>query len=132
VNALLSGVCSLLAVSPEGDASSAYAEVLGRRGVALSEVTLGRFEGRVAYVLGGRARDAKPLAFVDKDTFQPLRIEFKDGATNWDVRFLDWGSPNGGDWLPRSVEVYEDAALRLRWTTERAIANPRLPEARFP
>jgi hypothetical protein len=130
--ALLRGVCTLLAVPSAGDASEAYASALGRRGVALGDASLGRFEGRVAYVVGGRARDARPLAWVDKETFQPLRLQAQDGGAAWDVRFLGWGSPTGGDWFPRAVEAWEGPELRLRFTTEKTAASPRLPDALFP
>jgi len=130
--ALLRAVCTLLAVPPAGDASEAYASALGRRGVALGDAALGRFEGRVAYVVGGRARDARPLAWVDKETFQPLRLQAQDGGSPWDVRLLGWGSPTGGDWFPRAVEAWEGAELRMRLTTERVAPNPRLPDTLFP
>ena len=132
VAALLKGLCTFLAVPPAGDASGAYAAVLGRRGVALGDASLGRFEGRVAYVVGGRASDARPLAFVDKETFQPLRLVAAEGGALLDVRLLGWGSPTGGDWFPRAVEVWEGNELRLRFTTERAAANPKLPDLLFP
>ena len=130
--ALLRGVCTLLAVPPAGDASEAYASALGRRGVALGDAALGRFEGRVAYVVGGRARDVKPLAWVDKETFQPLRLQAQEGGAPWDVRLLGWGSPTGGDWFPRAVEAWEGTELRMRLTTERVTPNPRLPDVLFP
>ena len=49
-----------------------------------------------------------------------------------DVRLLGWGSPTGGDWFPRAAEVWEREAPRLRFTTERAAANPKLAELLFP
>ena len=38
-----------------------------------------------------------------------------------DVRLLGWGSPTGGDWFPRAVEVWRDGEVQLRFTTERAV-----------
>jgi len=130
--ALLRTVCSLLALPPTGDSSGSYAAALGRRGVSLADVSLGRFEGRVVYVIGGRARDTKPLAFVDKETYQPSRLVAQEGSTLLDVRLLDWGSSTGGDWFPRAIEVWEGQELRLRLTTEKAQANPKLPDTLFP
>jgi hypothetical protein len=124
--------CALLAGPTAGDATEVYAAALGRRGVSVAEATLGRFDGRLAYVVGGRARDARPLLFVDKDGFQPLRLVAAEGADLVDVRFLGWGSPTGGDWFPRALEAWTRDALALRFTAERAGANPRLPEALFP
>lgn len=125
--ALVRDACALLAVTA-GETSGPYAASLGRRGVALTDASLGRFDGRLAYVLGGRARDARALAFVDKETFQPVRLVAADGA---DVRLLGWGSPAGGDAFPRAIEVLERDALRLRFGTGRVAANPRLADTLF-
>jgi hypothetical protein len=130
--ALVRAACALLATRATGSASNAYAAALARRGVALADVTLGRFDGRIAYVLGGRAKDAKPLLFVGKDGFQPLRLIAAEGPALLDVRLLGWGSPMGGDWWPRAVEVFAKDVPLLRFTTERAVANPKLPDALFP
>ncbi len=128
----LDGVRAMLLAAPaSGDASGVFAGLLARRGVGLSEATLGRFDGRIAYVVGGRAREAKPLLFVDKDGFLPLRLVAPEGGALADVRLLGWGSPAGGDWFPRAAEVWEGDALRVRFTTDKAAANPKLPDALF-
>jgi hypothetical protein len=124
--ALVRAACTLLAQSTAGDATDAYAAALARRGVALTDASLGRFDGRIAYVIGGREKDQKPMLFVDKDGFQPLRLVAAEGGALHDVRLLGWGSHVGGDWFPRAVEVLEGSALRLRFTTASAKANPKL------
>jgi hypothetical protein len=126
--ALVRAVCTLLAAPTAGDGSAAYAAALGRRGVALSEETLGRFDGRIAYVIGGRSHEARPVLYVDKDAFQPLRLVAPEGGALQDVRLLGWGSSTGGDWFPRAVEVVQGEQLRLRFTTEKAAANVRMAE----
>jgi hypothetical protein len=130
--AFVRAACALLAAPTAGDATDVYAAALGRRGISLADASLGRFDGRIAYMVGGRAREARPLLFVDKDGFQPLRLVAAEGADLVDVRFLGWGSPTGGDWFPRAVEVWTRDTLSLRFTTERASANPRLRDALFP
>jgi hypothetical protein len=130
--ALVRAACALLATPVVGDASGAYAAALGRRGVALGGASLGRFDGRIAYVIGGRAKDAKPLLFVQKDGFQPMRLVAEEAGAMHDVRLLGWSSPTGGDWFPRAVEVWSADAVRLRFTTERTTANPKLAETLFP
>jgi hypothetical protein len=130
--AFLRAACALLAGPTAGDATDVYATALTRRGVALGEAALGRFDGRIAYVIGGRQKEPHPLLYVDKDGFQPLRLIAAEGPGLQDVRFLGWGSPTGGDWFPRAVEVLSGEALALRFTTERAASNARLPEALFP
>jgi hypothetical protein len=129
--ALVRSLCALLAQPTAGDATDMYAAALARRGVALTDASLGRFDGRIAYVIGGREKDQKPLLFVEKDGFQPQRLVAAEGGTMHDVRLLGWGSPVGGDWFPRAVEVHEGGAMRLRLTTERAQANPKLAEVGF-
>jgi hypothetical protein len=130
--ALVRGLCTLLAVPTDGDPSAAYAAALARRGIPLQDATLGRFDGQIAYVIGARANDPKPRAFVAKDGFQPLRLVADEGGGLRDVRLLGWGSPTGGDWFPRAAEVWEGDKAKIRFATERAAANPRLPELLFP
>lgn len=130
--AFVRALCTLVAAPSAGDATDVYAGLLSRRGVALAEATLGRFDGRIAYVIGGRATDAKPLLFVEKDGFQPLRLIAAEGKDLLDVRLLGWGSPAGGDWFPRAVEVFAKDAALLRFTTEKASANPKLADPLFP
>jgi hypothetical protein len=134
--ALIRALCTALATAAPGDESGnpgAYAAALGKRGVALADECLGRFDGRLAYVIGGRPQDAKPLFFVDKDGFQPLRLLATEGGAMQDVRLLGWGSPTGGDWFPRAVEVLAVQAdqLRLRFTAEKTTANVKIADARI-
>lgn len=129
--ALVRATCALLGVRMAGDAAGHYAAALTRRGVAVNDATLGRFDGRLAYVLGGREREARPLAFVDKETYQPLRLLALEGPALLDVRLLGWGAAPGGEAFPRAVEVRESDALRLRFTTARATPNARLADTLF-
>jgi hypothetical protein len=128
--AMVRALAALLG-APGGGEGKAFGEALVRRGVKLDDATLGRFDGRLAIVLGGKAADAGPLAFVDKETWMPLRLLSQEGGARLDVRLLGWASPNGGDWMPRALEVWDGATLLLRFTTEKASGNPKLPEALF-
>ncbi|HSM94002.1 MAG TPA: hypothetical protein VLT47_14050 [Anaeromyxobacteraceae bacterium] len=132
-SALARAICTLLAVAPDAqDADRPWAAALQRRGVTLGGgARLGRFDGRISYVIGGRPTDTKPLAWIDKESFQPVRLLFNEAGKATDVRLLGWGSPTGGDWAPRAIEVHAGAALQVRFTTEKASANPRLPELLF-
>jgi hypothetical protein len=130
--ALVRSACALLATSVSGDAAAAYATALGRRGVQLADVSLSRFDGRIAYVIGGRAKEARPLLFVEKDAFRPLRLVATEGGALHDVRLLGWGSPMGGDWFPGALEAWSGEKVELRFAVEKATANPKLPDALFP
>ena len=130
--ALLRGVCALVGPRAGGaEPDRAYAQELSRLGVPLAAAVLGRFNGQVAYVIGARPAEAKPQAWVDKQTWQPVRVVFQAGGGLADVRLLDWGSPTGGDWFPRAVEVHQGGALQARFVTEKAAANPKVPDALF-
>jgi hypothetical protein len=130
--ALVRALATLLG-SPTGAEGKALLDGLARRGVRLDVTSLGRADGRVTWVLGGSARRGQPYpaAAFDKDSFLPVRLVLLEGGTLYEVRLVDWGSPTGGDWFPRAVEVWEGEALVLRFTTEKAGANPRLPDALF-
>lgn len=130
--ALVRGACTLLAVPTGGDASGAYAAALARRGIGVADASLGRFDGQIAFVIGARASEPRPRLFVGKQGFQPLRLVAEEGGALRDVRLLGWGSPTGGDWFPRAAEVWEGERAELRFTTERAQANPKLAELLFP
>jgi hypothetical protein len=130
--ALLRGVCALLSERPGGpEPDRVYAEVLSRLGIGLGDVFLGRFGGRIAYVLGARPSEKKPQVWVDKQTFQPVRIVASFAGALVDVQLLDYGAPTGGDWFPRAVEVHEGGELRARFVTEKVVPNPRIPDAVF-
>lgn len=130
--AMLRGLCALLGPRPGGaEPDRPYGQELGRLGVPLAEAVLGRFNGQVAYVIGARPAEARPQAWVDKQSFQPVRVIFRAGDGLADVRLLDWGSPAGGDWFPRAVEVWQGGALQARFLAERAAANPKVPDALF-
>lgn len=129
--ALVRAVCALLAVPTAGDAAEPYGAALAARGVAVTEISLGRFDGRLAYVIGGRAKDPRPLAFIDKETFQPMRLVAREGGALLDVRFVGWGSSAGGDWFPRAVEVFDGGIPRVEFTAEKATANPKIADTLF-
>lgn len=133
VLALVRATCALLGTRPAGpDPGRAYADELFRLGIALSEDYLAHMGGRVAYVLGAPPREKKPQAWIDKQSFQPVRLLASFAGPLADVRLVDYGSPVGGDMFPRAVEVFEGGTLSLRLTTEKLAANPKVPDALFP
>jgi hypothetical protein len=129
--ALDEGTCTLLAERGGAAGERALAQGLAARGVALSDVALGRLGNRVAWVLGGRPREPRPQAWFDKQNLQPLRLVAPLGGPTRDVRLLDFGAPVGGDAFPRAVEVWSGDTLEARFTLEKLFQNPRLPDAAF-
>jgi len=131
--AMLKATCALLGVRAGGpDPGRAYADELSRVGVSLTEEYLGQMGGRVSYVLGAQPQEKRPQAWIDKQSFQPVRLVAMLAGPLVDVRFLDFGSPVGGDAFPRAVEVRDQAGLALRLTAEKLAANPRIADALFP
>ena len=131
--ALVEGVCTLLGDKAPGSAEleRSIARRLAGQGVALADVSLGRLGGRVAWVFGGRAKDPRPQAWVDKQSFQLVRLVAPLAGAQRDVRLLDFGSPVGGDAFPRVVEVWNGTELEARFTAEKLTPNPRIPDAVF-
>jgi hypothetical protein len=129
--ALVDGVCALLAERGIGtEPERAIARRLADHGVDLREVSLGRLQGRVAWVIGGRPQDAQPQAWIDKQTFQPIRLVSMQGGATRDVRLLP--GPAAAARFPMAVEVWSGGQLEARFSTEAVTANPRLPDALFP
>jgi len=131
--ALVDGLCTLLGDRGAGgiEPQRAIAQRLASHGIALADVALGRLGGRVAWVLGGRPRDSRPQAWVDKQSFQPVRLVAQLAGSQRDVRLLDFGSPVAGDAFPRVVEVWSGNDLEARFTAEKLTANPKIPDAIF-
>jgi len=99
--AMVQALCTFLGERPGGaQPERNFVQALSGLGVSLEEVALGRQGGRVAYVLGGKARDDRPLAWIDKQTFQPLRLAASLGGARQEVRLVDWGSPTGATSSP--------------------------------
>ena len=131
--ALLKATCALLGLRPAGaDPGRVYADELFRLGISLNDDYLGHLGGRVAYVLGAPPQEKRPQAWIDKQSFQPVRLMAALAGPLADVRLVDYGSPVGGEIFPRAVEVHEGGALSLRLTAEKLAANPKIPDSLFP
>jgi hypothetical protein len=89
-------------------------------GVNTEVVSLARFDGRVAWLIGSKPWETdKPQLWLDKDLLTVVRVvkqqKKADGALQKiDERYLGWGSPVGGNWFPASIEVWVDDKLVQR------------------
>lgn len=105
-------------------------------GVDLNVSTLGRLGTRVAYVLGAKPNETeKAQIWVDKDTFAPARVIYKDTyagkAGFWDIQFREFGARESGEAMPRVIERYFDGKLISHSEIEKVTNNPRLAEGLF-
>lgn len=125
-------------------------EALEAVGIDSNVVTLGRYPGGVAYVVGARPwENDRPQLWIDKATVQPVRILWpvaspgdaprvkgakaapatptdRPGAGMHELRLLNYV---GG--LPRKLEEYEDGRLLRRSEVSRQSSNQNLPESLF-
>lgn len=106
-------------------------------GVNTDVVSLARFEGRVAYLVGAKPWETdKPSVWLDKESLLLLRVvavgKDKEGApVQTDVRLLGWGSPEGGNWFPASIETWANGKLVKRSVTRKVEKNAPLEAGLF-
>ncbi len=108
---------------------------LRAHGVDTSVISLGRLNGRVAFVIGARSWEKdKPQVWIDKDLFLPLRFilpQSQGSSVLVDTRLLEWGSAVAANWFPRVIERYRDAKLVSRSEVTEVQRNQKLPETLF-
>ena len=133
VSQALMQICPLLALrsAAEGEARADVERYLRGLGIEDRPSSLGRFDGRIVYVIGKTAPD-QPQFWVYKDSFLPARVLYRDRDGNrWDVRFRDFGSAVTGDWFPRIVEVARGEEMLARLTALSADGRPQLADNLF-
>lgn len=105
-------------------------------GVDISVSSLGRFQGKIAYVLGAQYPDESvPQVWIDKDTFLPFRwiIDGKAGESYKDfleVRYLEWQRV-GKTWYPMRIEFYQNNILMREINVDKIKVNPSFSENLF-
>jgi outer membrane lipoprotein-sorting protein len=87
-------------------------ERLSNLGVDVKIISLGRFQGKPAYVLGAQYPDeTSPQVWLDKKTFLPFRWIMTSNATqNLEVLYLDWKKLNQ-TWYPMRIEFFSNGTL---------------------
>lgn len=111
-------------------------ERLSSLGVDVSVSSLGRFQGKTAYVLGAEYPDESvPQVWIDKDTFRPFRwlIIGRDAENRKDsleVRYLEWRNV-GNTWYPMHIEFYQNNVLVREINVYDIKVNVSFPEYLF-
>jgi hypothetical protein len=132
-------ICALLVVRGKDEARQEVDKHLQSLKVNKALVSLGRFHGALAWVVGdaGEAPQLwvyKPLLNDPNNTppVYPARVRFTDDKSNkWDVQLYDWGSAVGSDWFPRVVEVIKGGEPQLKLTALTADVKPKLADELF-
>ena len=92
------------------------AERLIRLGVDVSVSSLGRFEEKIAFVVGANYPDESvSQVWIDRDTFLPIRWIIKDvnsalKSDSLEIRYLTWWKI-GKTRYPSRIEFYQDGNL---------------------
>lgn len=85
-------------------------------GVDVTVSSIGRFQGRIGYIIGGEYPDETvPEVWLDKETFRPFRWimtakSSKNGGDSLEIRYLGWRETNK-TWYPGKIEFYRDDSL---------------------
>ena len=111
-------------------------ESLGQKLVAVGIDTtltcMGRFEGRVAVVLGSEKPDERvSQVWVDKETFQPIRWVLVDDSadtptTTLEIRYDDWRQVKR-TWYPMHVAIYKGGGMVREIRVEALRVDPSFP-----
>jgi hypothetical protein len=112
-------------------------ERLSRLGVDVSVSSLGRFEDRIAYVIGAQYPDESvDQLWVDHTTFLPLRWIIVNGTGGFssnplDVRYLDWWQLDDTFRYPSRIEFYQNNQLVRMMKVQRYEIDPALSRDLF-
>jgi len=113
------------------------AERLSQLNVDLSVTSLGRYEGRVCFVIGAQYPDeSRTQIWVDQENFQPLRWVITTALDGFqtdklEIRYLDWWQFNDNFWYPMRVEYYQAGMLVREVKVQRYEVNAAIPQALF-
>jgi hypothetical protein len=112
------------------------ADSLLRMGVDVSISSLGRFEDRIAFVIGAYYPDESVnQLWVDKDTLLPLRLILSglgvaQNPDKVDIRYLIWWKI-GETRYPSRIEFYQDGSLVRLSQAQNFEENPTFSEELF-
>lgn len=109
---------------------------LSALGVDLTVSSLGRINGRFAFVLGARYPDESvPQVWIEKETFRPVRWivngrSSENGPGMLEIRYLGWQQVEK-IWYPMFIEYYLNDVLVREIHVESIRAVPNLPADLF-
>lgn len=105
-------------------------------GVDVTVSSLGRFQGKPAYVLGARYPDeTTPQVWLDKDTFRPFRWIMtskpeQSRENSLEVRYLEWQKFRN-TWYPMRIEFFMAGILVREIHVQNIKVNPSFSKKLF-
>lgn len=110
--------------------------LLQKAGVDTSISSLGRFEGRLAFVIGAQYPDESvPQLWIDKLTFVPFRWIASGRGPDLagdlrEIRYQGWHQ-SGGTWYPMRIAFFINDSLAREIHIDRIQPRTTLPEEHF-
>jgi len=111
-------------------------ERLTALGINATLSSLGRFEDRIAFVLGAQYPDEScPQVWVDKDNFRPLRWLFQKRTpagepVGLEIQYRNW-QLFAGNWYPLQIRFLENGQSVKTLEVQRVAVNPSFSAALF-
>ena len=102
-------------------------------GVDVTVSSFGRFQDKVAYVVGAQYPDETPSqVWVQKDTFLPLRwiLKTSTGDDSLEFRYQRWQKIEDIQY-PMNIECYQNGKLVREIKVKSYALNPKFPEQLF-
>ena len=115
---------------------NAFSVRLSERGVNTAVTSLGRFDGRIAFVLGAVYPDNTLLqVWIDKETLRPIRWIVKGAADSEDspefeIRYYEWRRIKKV-WYPDQIEFIRNGTPVRLIQVEDITVNPPLTQDMF-
>lgn len=108
---------------------------LARLGVDVTVSSLGRFEDRIAFVIGARyPDDTRSQVWIDKERFTPLRWLMRrpddPPGSGLEVQYRNWAK-NGSIQHPMQITFIRDGRIVREIRVQRLVVNPALGDDLF-
>ena len=106
--------------------------LLERMGIDVQVVSLNRFEGRPAYVVGARPGQMdRAQLWIDKELEVPVRWLMDEGGQLVEVRLTGYHLPTTGPWFPERIEIRSGREIRDVVVYQRVRLNPPVDKRLF-
>ena len=110
-------------------------ERLASLGIDVAVSSLGKFEDRLALIVGAEFPDeTAPQVWIDKETFQPLRMIMPAADDNrsgvLEIRYENW-QPISKTWYPMQIEFIQDGSTVRAVEVHNYEINPRFSKDIF-
>jgi hypothetical protein len=114
---------AVLAALPGRTTQAAITDAVRRSGTDIGVRSLGRFHGRVAFVVGAGAKDRKsPQIWIDKDSFNVLRL-IAGSPASLEVKLTEYHTSPLPGRFPRNIEILSGGRTVFRMVIEKVYAG---------